>query len=118
MAARPGCALRNSNVSRILVVAVLLVANSRDGSTWLLQTYLHHSQWSYPPNSFEPRTPSREEVRSDGLRVRHNVRYGERYPNSYLDISYPDADGRARRPTVITCTAVAGSWATRIAETH
>jgi acetyl esterase len=84
-----------------LVVGVLLVANSQDGSVWLLQTYLYHSIWRYPPNSFEPRSPSRDEVRGDGLRVRHNVRYGERHPNSYLDIWYANADDRARRPTVI-----------------
>lgn len=93
-----GCVL---GIVATLVAAVLLVANSQDGSIWLLQSYLYQSKWDYPPNSFEPRTPSREEVRSDGLRVRHNVRYGARYPNSYLDIWYPDVGKATRRSTVI-----------------
>ena len=51
----------------LVTVAALLIANSQDGSVKLLQTYLY-SQWDMEPNSFEPRTPPRDAVRSDGVR--------------------------------------------------
>lgn len=82
-----------------LVVAGLLIANSQDGTVKLLQSYLY-SQWGHPANSFDPRTPAAETVRADGVRLRSNLRYGTRYPNSFLDIWYPSAD-RTPRPTVI-----------------
>lgn len=83
-----------------LVVAGLLVANSQDGTVRLLQSYLY-SQWGHPANAFEPRTPPEDRVRADGVRVRSNVRYGKRYPNSFLDIYYPSDNDRIARPTVI-----------------
>jgi acetyl esterase len=82
-----------------LVIAVLVIANTQDGSVKILQTYLY-SQWDREPNSFAPRSPPRE-ARTDGLRVRTNIRYGSRYPNSYLDIWYADSAGASPKPTVI-----------------
>jgi acetyl esterase len=82
-----------------LVVSGLVIANSQDGTVKLLQSYLY-SQWGYPANSFDPRKPATNAVRADGVRIRSNVRYGTRYPNSYLDIWYP-AGKPAARPTVI-----------------
>lgn len=82
-----------------LVVAGLVIANSQDGTVKLLQSYLY-SQWGHPANSFDPRTPAAETMRADGVRVRSNLRYGTRYPNSFLDIWYPSADDTPR-PTVI-----------------
>jgi len=84
----------------LLVVAGLLVANSQDGTVRLLQSYLY-SQWGYPANSFEPRSAYADKLRPDGVRIRSNVRYGTRYPNSFLDIWYPSADDRITRPTII-----------------
>lgn len=83
----------------LLAVSGLVIANSQDGTIRLLQSYLY-SQWGYPANSFAPRTPPSERVRADGVRIRSNLRYGTRYPNSFLDIWYPSADG-SPRPTVI-----------------
>lgn len=82
-----------------LVVAGLVIANSQDGSVKLLQSYLY-SKWGHPANSFDPRAPTADRVRADGVRISSNVRYGTRYPNSYLDIWYP-AGKPAARPTVI-----------------
>ena len=84
----------------LVALAAFLIANSQDGSVKLLQTYLY-SQWDMEPNSFEPRTPPRDAVRSDGIRIRSNVKFGSDYPNSFLDIWYPTADDRVRRPTVL-----------------
>ena len=53
-----------------------------------------------PANSFEPRNPPKEEIRSDGVTVKTEVNYSDKFPNSFLDIYYPgpiDED----RPTFI-----------------
>jgi acetyl esterase/lipase len=83
-----------------LIVTVLLIARSQDGSVKVLQSYLYW-KLNREPNSFEPGTPPADAVRSDGVRVRTNVMYGDRYPNSFLDIWYPSADVLVSRPTVI-----------------
>jgi acetyl esterase len=84
----------------VLVAAALLIAYSQDGSVKVLQTVLYN-QWGTQPNTFEPRKPPKDFVRSDGVRVRTDVRYGGTYPNSFLDIWYPTADQGAKRPTVL-----------------
>lgn len=84
----------------LVAVAALLIASSQDGTVKLLQTYLY-SQWDMEPNSFEARTPPRDAVRSDGVRIRTNIKFGSEYPNSLLDIWYATADDSVQRPTVI-----------------
>jgi acetyl esterase/lipase len=83
-----------------LIVIGLFIANSQDGTVKLLQSYLY-SQWGHPANSFEPRSPVSDKVRADGVRILSNLRYGKRYPNSFLDIWSPTAGERATRPTVV-----------------
>jgi acetyl esterase len=83
-----------------LVVTVVLIARSQDGSVRVLQSFLY---WKLgeQPNSFEPRRPPADSMQGEGIRVRTDLRYGTEYPNSFLDIWYPTSDGRASRPTVI-----------------
>ena len=53
-----------------------------------------------PFNSFEPfRAPVRA-VKENGQLMVTEIRYGKRYMNSYLDITYPTADTAVKRPTV------------------
>lgn len=40
-------------------------------------------------------------MRGDGILYVNDVCYGEKYPNSHLDIYYPDGDRTKKRPTVI-----------------
>lgn len=82
-----------------LVAVILVIANTQDGSVKILQSYLY-SKWDRDPNAFEPRSPPRDVVGPDNIRVRTNVRYGSRFPNSFLDIWSPDASG-ALRPTIV-----------------
>ena len=54
-------------------------------------------------NSYEPRfglTPG-ETIRENGIVYLNDIRYGEEYPNSFLDISYPDSDMEKVRPTFL-----------------
>jgi|RhiMetdeSRZDD1v2_1073273.scaffolds.fasta_scaffold00259_2 hypothetical protein len=97
-------------LAAILVVAVFLIAYSQDGSIKVLQSFLYW-QWDAEPNSFQPRTAPIDRVLSDGVRVKTNLAYGDRYPNSYLDIWYPTADLGVTRPTVIFIHGADGSRA-------
>jgi acetyl esterase len=85
----------------LLIIAILLIANSQDGSVRILQSYLYKSVWNYPPNAYEPRQESRDELRSDGLRLRTEIRYGDQYPNSHFDLWSSNADASSKRPTII-----------------
>ncbi len=84
----------------VLILTVLMIARSQDGSVKVLQAYLYN-KLDQEPNSFEPRSASADTVRDDGVRIRTNLKYGTTYPNSFLDIWYPTADDRASRPTLI-----------------
>lgn len=51
-------------------------------------------------NSFQPRNMPGIHIRENGIVYRNDVCYGITYPNSFLDIWYPDADLSVKRPTV------------------
>lgn len=54
----------------------------------------------HKPNEWEPwRKPEKAEM-ENGLVCRNDIRYGNRYPNSFMDIWYPDDSG-IKRPTII-----------------
>ena len=40
-------------------------------------------------NSFSPRAKPKNETREDGVYVKTDIKFGETFPNSYLDIYYP-----------------------------
>jgi len=54
-----------------------------------------------PPNSFDPESETQSRVRSDGVRYVNDIRYGTQYPNSYLDLWYPDDDTSVKRPVIV-----------------
>ncbi len=83
-----------------MTVTVLVIANSQNGTIKVLQSVLY-MMWGTEPNSFQPATPKRDVVLGSGVRARTNIKYGDTYPNSYLDIWYPTADIHVGRPTVI-----------------
>ena len=52
-------------------------------------------------NVYEPLGEPTEGVKDNGQYVITEIRYSENYPNSYLDITYPDKDRDALNPTLI-----------------
>lgn len=52
-------------------------------------------------NTYEPEGEPMDAVRDNGQRIVTEVAYADEYPNSFLDITYPDADTSARRPTLV-----------------
>ena len=51
-------------------------------------------------NSFEPMRPAKRAVKENGQLMVTEIRYGTRFMNSYLDITYPNEDISVKRPTV------------------
>ena len=51
-------------------------------------------------NSWEPMHPAKRAVKENGQLMVTEIRYGTRFMNSYLDITYPTADTTVKRPTV------------------
>ncbi len=52
-------------------------------------------------NSYEPLAAPTAGVKDNGQYIMTEIRYSEHYPNSFLDITYPDEDRDAPRPTLI-----------------
>ena len=52
-------------------------------------------------NIYEPLGEPMEGLRDNGQYVITEIKYSENYPNSYLDITYPNADRDASNPTLI-----------------
>ncbi len=53
-----------------------------------------------PFNSFEPFRASIQAKKENGQYIVTEVCYGKQYPNSYLDITYPNENRAEKRPTV------------------
>jgi acetyl esterase/lipase len=54
-----------------------------------------------PLNSFQPALPTSTRVRDDGIVYVNDLEYGTDYPNSFLDIWYPDGDRSTKRPVLV-----------------
>ena len=52
-------------------------------------------------NDYNPRNIPSKRVREDGILYVNDICYGEKYPNSHLDIWYLNEDKQTIRPTVI-----------------
>lgn len=52
-------------------------------------------------NTFEPEGEPVDAVRDNGQRIITEIAYADEYPNSFLDITYPDSDTSVRRLTLV-----------------
>ena len=52
-------------------------------------------------NSYEPLGEPMEGIKDNGQYIMTEIRYSENYPNSFLDITYPNEDRETPRPTLI-----------------
>ena len=52
-------------------------------------------------NTFEPLGDPMEGVKDNGQYIFTEIRYSDHYPNSFLDITYPDENRETSRPTLI-----------------
>ena len=54
----------------------------------------------HKPNEWEPWKKPKVTVLESGLVCRNDVKYSDRYPNSFFDLWMPDSSGE-KRPTVV-----------------
>ncbi|MGV7116976.1 alpha/beta hydrolase [Paenibacillus sp. PK4536] len=52
-------------------------------------------------NSFKPFHRPGKTIKSNGMLYLNDIKYADKYPNSYLDISYPSKDSSIKRPTIV-----------------
>lgn len=52
-------------------------------------------------NPVGPQNVPDRKVRENGILYVNDIKYGNTYPNSYLDISYPTEDTSVDRPTIV-----------------
>lgn len=52
-------------------------------------------------NDFEPRNTPGERIRKDGVLYVNDICYGDKYPNSHVDIWYENKNKMVKRPTII-----------------
>ena len=92
---------------KIIGIIVLIIVVLKIGMGILLdfnpQILIGLFQGYQNQNSYEPRfgaTPSRT-VKDNGILYLNDIKYADEYPNSYLDISYPNENVEEQRPTFI-----------------
>jgi acetyl esterase/lipase len=81
----------------VLLIAVIWIVDTITPIP--LTRTLQHSMVSGEVNSFLPKTEPNKTKLSKGTLLYGDIQYGEKYPNSYLDIYIPDGDIHTRRPT-------------------
>lgn len=87
-------------VAVILVIAATLIHRAANDYDAICRALQKGAFGDADANSFAPRADPIEETRADGVRVRTEIRFGDEFPNSYLDIWYP-GDVDVRRPTLV-----------------
>lgn len=97
------------NLKKILIIVVAVLAVLAGGVLFVLS----HTQIVVgmiqklsagtvnTANSYEPLGQPMEGLKDNGQYVITEIRYSENYPNSYLDITYPNKDKDPSNPTLI-----------------
>lgn len=70
-----------------------------------LQKQYYHGA---PANTFDPIAPSKLQVLDCGIKLRNEVRFSAKYPNSFADIYYPAGEFSEKYPTIICLHG--GGW--------
>lgn len=74
-----------------------------DARTTVVQKMVFEKNpWGKAVNSYEVEKENWTFTRPDGVTVINDIRYADTYPNSYLDIWYPDVNHTGRRPAIIS----------------
>ena len=85
----------------ILLVLVLVLFFCVTAHTQLVVGVIQNMMYgNASPNTFEPLNTPGEGITAAGQYKINDIAYGTEYPNSYLDITYPDANTETDRPTL------------------
>lgn len=83
-----------------LIAAIAVTFNTLDGAVKLVQMAIYGPERS-GANRFSPQAEPRSVLRNDGIRIRNDLRYASRYPNSFLDVWYARKQAGVIAPTVV-----------------
>lgn len=79
------------------VVGYVLVTNHPQIAVGIIQKIMYQDK---SPNTFEPLYTPVDGIKENGQYLKSEIAYSKEYPNSFLDIIYPDANLEADRPTL------------------
>ncbi|MBM7636967.1 alpha/beta hydrolase [Streptococcus saliviloxodontae] len=79
------------------VVGYGLVTNHPQIAVGIIQKIIYQDK---SPNTFEPLYTPVDGIKENGQYLKSDIRYSNDYPNSFLDVIYPDNNVDMKRPTV------------------
>ncbi|WP_046226615.1 alpha/beta hydrolase [Paenibacillus dauci] len=88
-------------IAVLLITVVINIATHPTLAVIAIQKIFYSHFLGRVPNSFEPVREPNIIMKKNGIWYRNDLKYDSTYPNSYLDISYPDKNISVKRPTVL-----------------
>lgn len=88
-----------SALATISIVGSLYIAYNPQTVIGIIQNAMYTDNKEINPH--EPLNTPSKKVKENGILYVNDVKYGDTYPNSYLDISYPNEDTSINRPTIV-----------------
>lgn len=102
-------------VAGLGLVAYVTVTNHPQLVVGMIQSLIYQES---SPNSYSPLYEAIDGPKENGHYLKSEIAYSKEYPNSFLDIIYPDSNLDADRPTlfifmVVASLQVVKIWVTR-----
>ena len=97
-----------------LLVALILIITVITPTPLVTSMQKYSGMVSGDVNSFQPKAEPTKTTLSDGTLFLSDIQYGEKYPNSYLDIYIPNGDTKTKRPTLFYVHGGGFAWGDKI----
>lgn len=90
-------------VASLGLIAYMSVTNHPQLVVGVIQSFMYKES---SPNSYSPLYEPIDGLKDNGQYLKSEIAYSKDYPNSFLDITYPDQNFEADRPTSSISTVV------------
>ncbi|HEL1669180.1 TPA: alpha/beta hydrolase, partial [Streptococcus suis 2651] len=84
-------------VASLGIIAYVSVTNHPQLVVGVIQSFMYQES---SPNSYSPLYDPIDGLKENGQYLKSEIAYSKEYPNSFLDITYPDQNLEADRPTL------------------
>lgn len=84
-------------VASLGLIAYMSVTNHPQLVVGVIQSFMYKES---SPNSYSPLYEPIDGLKDNGQYLKSEIAYSKDYPNSFLDITYPDQNFEADRPTL------------------
>lgn len=84
-------------VASLGIIAYVSVTNHPQLVVGVIQSFMYKES---SPNSYSPLYDPIDGLKENGQYLKSEIAYSKDYPNSFLDITYPDQNLEADRPTL------------------